>query len=133
MTDLTQDMRDRLAARVNARMRELRDRTNEQVRDRGEYGPSTTTISNIRHATGSTPSPKRLEMLDDGLDWYRGSAYDLLWHGKEPRCKPLDDRTNESAATVDQDDGLLDLLRQVGKGLDDVRQSIDKAIQGLGG
>lgn len=124
--EATQTQLDELARQVNDRVGALRNRTNEQIRDAGERGPSVPTISKIRNAKGPTPNEKSLELLDDGLGWERGSAFDVLWHGRSPRARTNGSSGDGLRLTTEQRDGLLGALRNI-------RESADEAVKILGG
>jgi hypothetical protein len=121
----------RLAAEVDARMRHLRGRNQQEVHAAG--GPSTTTMSKILSAQGPTPRRDTLTRLDTGLEWVSDSAYDVLWHGKPPR--PIEDEpqlSDDLAAKVVALTGTRGprgpLLRLV-----QIRDELDKVIDELGG
>ncbi len=72
---------ERLASRVDARMRELQLGAPD-VQARG--GPSIAVVSHIRNVAQTAYRPGTLAALERALDWEPGSVRRVL-HGEEPR------------------------------------------------
>jgi hypothetical protein len=116
-----------LAQAVKARIRELRNRTDAEISEAG--GPANSTMTKIRHARRPTPDAKTLTKLDKGLDWQEGSAWGVLWEGRDPQPQvDLDSKTFGAVLTAAPTEYRGSTLRRLQR----LRNELDRIIAEFG-